>query len=76
MEAYLILVVVKILMSPINQHLIKQVKVSQMDDEDASQSLFCHNENGTAKKDVTVVDGLMMEKLDLLCDGEVTMPTI
>ena len=58
---------------PINQHLVKQVKVGQMHDG-VPQSLSCYDENNTAKKDDAAVDGQTMEKLDLLCDGDVTMP--
>ena len=43
-----------------------------MDDEDASQSLSRHDENVTAKKEAT--DGLKIEKLDLPCYGDVTLP--
>ena len=45
---------------PSSQYLMKQVKVSQIDDEDVSQSLSCHNGKVTAKKDVTAVDELTM----------------
>ena len=56
---------------PINQHIVKQFLVSQMD-EDVSQYLSCHDEKFYVKKDITAIDVLTMEKVDLLCDGDIT----